>query len=79
VPIVAKSESLNLLEPSGPVIGGVGIALPVRKVENTSPWNTQIDNCLRNVPAFSIGESVRSSYRLAYEYGTEKVFRNVGI
>jgi hypothetical protein len=29
VPIVLKSESLNLLEPSGPVKGCNGIALPV--------------------------------------------------
>jgi hypothetical protein len=46
VDCLLKYGSLNLLELSGPVIGGIGFALPLLNEDKTSPWNTQIAICL---------------------------------
>jgi hypothetical protein len=44
VPIVLKSGSLNLLEPSGPVKASNGIALPLPyRDELTQQWKESID------------------------------------
>lgn len=46
MPIVSKYESFSILEPSGPVRGGIGIDLPIHNEDMTSPLYTEIANCL---------------------------------
>jgi hypothetical protein len=59
VPIVLKSESLNLLEPSGPVKAYNGIALLARDVqENSRPWNVLYPVSKRRVKEQSHGNQV---------------------
>jgi hypothetical protein len=68
VPIVLKSNSLNLLEPSGPVQACNGIALPFLRIS--------VPDAIRSTKAFIFSEFTLISMANQEQFGTETILQD---